>query len=297
MKESLSHANEAFNRTFEAEGLQLNIMKNASFTVGAGYEPLYLRDALHTHFCYEFFYVMEGILHAYVEDKEYQLTAGSLFLVRPDERHYTIIDQETGVSCLGFLFAVEYKNKKTKISETVKRFLTTFVEPLAGDGVCHSLACLLNSAMMEKQSPFCGSYLLSLLLACASVKESGRTGEGGLLEDKEIYRINRMEYLCQALFVKKELTTSLLARELHLSERQVERLFKKQYGCRLKERVARMRIKEAVALLREGMRVAKVAETVGYCSLSAFYRDFRTYQGHSPGSVAREGGATTDSAK
>ncbi|MBO5755916.1 MAG: helix-turn-helix domain-containing protein [Clostridia bacterium] len=286
MKETIIRENAAFNHTFEAEGVRLSLLRNESLVPGPDYERVALHSALHTHFCYEFFYVMENSLVMHVGEKEYRMFADSFFLAHPDESHYAELD-DTSASFVSFRFAVEYKNKKTEVAETVRRFLAGSTEPKMGDEGCRGLVSLLLSTMKEKHLPFCGSYLLSLLLACASIDEREEKEARMLLEDKEIYRINRIEYLCQELFTKKELTVSLLAKELHLSERQVERLIKKQYGCPLKEYVARLRIHEAVAMLKEGIGVAETAEAVGYGSLSAFYRAFHAQQGCTPGKITK----------
>ena len=286
MKETIVTESVTFNHTFEAEGVRLSLLRNESLVPGPDYERVALHNAVHTHFCYEFFYVLERSLLMHVGDKEYRMPTGTFFLAHPDESHYAERDDEAA-TFVSFRFAVEYKNKKTEVAETVRRFLAGSTEPKMGDEGCRGLVCLLHSAMTEKHMPFCGSYLLALLLACASIDERGEKEAGMLLEDKEIYRINRIEYLCQELFTKKELTVSLLARELHLSERQVERLIKKQYGCPLKEYVARLRIHEAVAMLKEGIGVTETAEAVGYVSLSAFYRAFHAQQGCSPGRMLK----------
>ena len=103
-----------------------------------------------------------------------------------------------------------------------------------------------------------------------------------MLDDTESNRIYRIENICHSFFTEKSISLSLLAEELHLSERQVERLFKRQYGCNFHMYITHLRMQEALAMLKDGVAASVVAESVGYSSVSAFYRAFRLSFGCSP---------------
>ena len=99
--------------------------------------------------------------------------------------------------------------------------------------------------------------------------------------DSEVGRIYKIE---QALYsyYSKELPLSYLAEQLHLSERQLSRVFKKQYGIGYREKNRELRMRSAARLLLRGESIAAAAREVGYRSESAFYAAFKSFFGISP---------------
>ena len=74
-----------------------------------------------------------------------------------------------------------------------------------------------------------------------------------------------------------------LAEELHLSERHLSRIIKRECGVTFRERLRTTRIKAAKRLLSEGHPVSEVAALVGYASISAFYTAYKKHFGVPPG--------------
>jgi len=52
-------------------------------------------------------------------------------------------------------------------------------------------------------------------------------------------------------------------------------LFRRQVGMTVHQRLTRVRLEHAAALIREGMKIEAVAMTVGYRSKKNFYQQFR----------------------
>jgi len=74
-----------------------------------------------------------------------------------------------------------------------------------------------------------------------------------------------------------------LAERLHLSERHLSRIIKKECGTTFRHRLQITRLEMARRLLSEGKPVAEVAALVGYSSLSAFYTAYKRQYGAPPG--------------
>ncbi len=76
-----------------------------------------------------------------------------------------------------------------------------------------------------------------------------------------------------------DITLSSLAKELHLSEKQTERLVVKCMGCNFKKALTAVRMSTAEQLIKEGkLTLAEIAEYVGYRSYSGFWKAYSRYK-------------------
>ena len=80
-----------------------------------------------------------------------------------------------------------------------------------------------------------------------------------------------------------------IARQMHISEKHMYRLFVKRFGCSPQRFLLRTRMEAAKALLSEKvLTVKEVALSVGYTSLPSFSGAFSSYFGMSPGTVKKK---------
>lgn len=75
---------------------------------------------------------------------------------------------------------------------------------------------------------------------------------------------------------------SVLAEELGVSRRQLDRIFQKLYGKSYREKLLEVRTEVACELLREDLPIREIAERVGYDSSSNFTAFFKSMQGITP---------------
>ena len=95
-----------------------------------------------------------------------------------------------------------------------------------------------------------------------------------------------------------DLDLDALARQIATSRRQLQRVFAEVGDTSFREYLARVRMRHARALLREGATpVREVAQSVGYRQPAQFAKAFRRHHGTSPSSLrastataARHGG-------
>ena len=79
------------------------------------------------------------------------------------------------------------------------------------------------------------------------------------------------------------ITAGEIAREVHLSERSMQRRFREDVGMSWSETLTRLRMIHAVQLLAAGDQpVIQIAGDVGFSSLSAFNRAFRQFAASTP---------------
>lgn len=282
MKDSTVNKKVSTNFSVDAEGVRLTLLVEKN---NVPYFPIHrpsLHSAVHAHSWYELFYVVEGVLHIFMGGEEHLVEAGNIFLVPPGEEHYTVIDEVEGAVRYCFQFSAKVR-RETPTALALQRFLESCERcPHSVDGACYTLVRVLADSIAAEDDAAVGAHLLSLLLACGSSVLGQRRHTPDVLDDNESDRIYRIETICQGFFNERAISLSLIADELHLSERQVERLFKQHYGCNFHAYITHLRMQEALAMLKDGEPVATVAESVGYGSASVFYRTFRLYFGCSP---------------
>jgi len=76
---------------------------------------------------------------------------------------------------------------------------------------------------------------------------------------------------------------ALLAQELGVSCRQLDRILKKQYGKGFREKVREVRMEAAASLLKySGKSVREIAEKIGYSTTSNFITFFKAAFGVTP---------------
>lgn len=80
---------------------------------------------------------------------------------------------------------------------------------------------------------------------------------------------------------------SVLAEELGVSRRQLERIFQKLYGKSYREKLLEVRAEAACELLKEDLPIQEIAERIGYGSSSNFTAFFKGIYGITPSQYRR----------
>jgi two-component system, response regulator YesN len=78
------------------------------------------------------------------------------------------------------------------------------------------------------------------------------------------------------------LSLELFARTLGRERGYLGRLFKKEVGCSMREYLARVRVRHAAELIRQGTKIEAVILEVGYRSPKRFYDAFKQEYGVTP---------------
>jgi two-component system response regulator YesN len=78
------------------------------------------------------------------------------------------------------------------------------------------------------------------------------------------------------------LSLELFAETLDRERGYLGRLFKKEVGCSMREYLARVRVRHAAELIREGTKIEAVILEVGYRSPKRFYDAFKQEYGVTP---------------
>ena len=282
MRDNVLNIKKNSNIIFEADGVFLNMMSGDVSTLG--YYPRRKRPAhnnFHTHSWYEIFYVLDGSLTIHFKDESVRVEKNSVIFVPPLVPHYMEIDEKEGASRYSFDFSIT-KRKKTRTSQALE-ILLSFEKylKLSLNSYCRTQLNFFAHALSDEDEVVAGCHFLSFLLSVSKVANAKNEQAKPVLNDTETTRLYKIERLCSSLYAQ-EFPLSMLADELHLSERQVERIIKKHYGCGFHALITSYRMHDAQLLLIEGTAIGAVAEAVGYSSTSSFHRAFRNTFGMSP---------------
>jgi transcriptional regulator GlxA family with amidase domain len=79
-----------------------------------------------------------------------------------------------------------------------------------------------------------------------------------------------------------------LARQLGITQRHLQRLFKAQMQCSPQRWLREQRLCRAREMLRTSTSVKEVAYALGFCSASQFCRDYKSWFGQQPWSERRD---------
>lgn len=80
----------------------------------------------------------------------------------------------------------------------------------------------------------------------------------------------------------KKIQIQQIADDLHIDRRYLTALFQQTYGISPKRYLLQVRLVQAEAFLQQGYQVAKAAEMSGFMDVSNFFRQYKSFYGHSP---------------
>lgn len=267
---------------YTAEGLRLLIMRGRPEAPRKSKDSA-MRDYFHAHAWYELFFADRCETTVHFENERYTLHAGSFLLVPPETVHYAELVSE-GVHLRVCSFTLE------RLHPSMPPGLPDgFMDAprfFGGDELCIMLMRALDAAVYSGNGTNAGSYLFSLLHRAASLYRAEHP-MGATVSDSAMGRIFKIEQLLYG-FYAEELPLSYIAEQLHLSERQLSRVIKKQYGMGYREKNRELRMRSAARRLLRGESIEEIAKEVGYRSESAFFAAFKSYYGQSPAAYRAE---------
>ena len=232
---------------------------------------------MHKHSTYEIFFVIDGKLDV-MDMNGCSSYDKKIVVVPPNYDHYVVSDVKNGycfyfsikhlASSDGELFAKVDKELSEgvtsfELNEDILFYLTRFVKEVD------------REALNEKTS-----HLLYLLFSDIFERSNFENAKPKFVksQNKYIHIIESYINNCENKLSIKELSG-----ELYLSEKQVSRIIKKEYGCTFSELVNRRRLSVACSLLkRTDLGIGEIASAVGYEYENYFFALFKKAFGVTP---------------
>lgn len=212
-----------------------------------------LTDFFHKHHYCEIHIIAKGEATLVVNENEYKISAGDVILIPEDTMHCfkNIIEKTENIS-----FQIMISDTYVKIVKIPEMFLVD----------------LVNEIKRVKENENYSKVQAFLCLLCTY-----------LLDEKKLkaQRISDYEFIIREYFninYNKEIKLSDLAKMLHLSERQTERMVIKYTGNTFKKEIIRKKMDVASHMVLDGkISLKEISEYVGYQSYSGFWKKYKKY--------------------
>ena len=187
----------------------------------------------------------------------HNISAGELFIIRPNEITTYVADSKTPWEYAWVSFNGDYAH----VFNTDKS-VYTFTNEIA-----YTLHSLFEQKVTEPTIYISLIYKLIYHLFAKSASK-------GDVVDKLLHYIN--------INFMNELTIENISEKFHFEKSYLYRIFKKKVGLSIKEYITKTRMEQAQILLQNGHSVSSTAFAVGYKDSFNFSKAFKKYFGSSP---------------
>ena len=225
----------------------------------------------HSHATYELHILLGGSCRMDVDDACLRLCAGQALLIAPGQYHQ-IQKPEGNFSRFTLRFF-----PGAALNRKLRQLPCAAVD--AGDAAlmrCEEIfqECAAGNSYKTERLQALVTLLMIDILRALGLRE----GDHESAQSKtDLHRIGYIDEFFEANFALNE-GEELLARNMHLSKRQLSRVLQKHYGMGYRQKLICARMDHAAHLLRStGKPVFEIAESVGYSSESAFFQVFRRH--------------------
>ena len=255
---------------------------------------------LHTHAHAELFACSEGSFPLQTESGLLVMAAGDVAIVPPGFPHHKLPAVKGTVwHCLDFICVGKRRTGCTDLQKPLLSLCSgdfLLVARGASD-LCAEIAHIADQKNGEQLLlPALRLATVLLELARFPTQRIGREDTPAHLpataaeDDVDINRLVRLDYLLNGCFTNQELTAARAARLLFISERQLERIMKKEYGKPFRRTLCDRRLDAAEQMLLEtDWSIERVGSAVGFSTKSAFCRAFAQRHGKTPTEYKKDG--------
>lgn len=224
----------------------------------------------HGKFYYELHLICGGKGRVITDNGEYELSSGDIYMTGPLINHEQLTDRFDNMEeyCLAFNISHRKNKPDTDMSAMLQK---TYFWIGHDSGVFREYFERIADELRSRQ-PGCAKVIECLLtLIITELIRSYSAGRSLMSEDFSIAddRRIRITELCLASEYDT-ITSSELSGKLNLSERQLLRFLKKQYGKTFSQLKHEARMNAAVNMLRHGTDIETVASRTGYNDINYF---------------------------
>lgn len=233
---------------------------------------------LHTHM--EMIYLEEGSCEAVVDNQRYQVKAGEILTVFPNQIHAYF--EQTPVKGYVVILAPEMISEfheilQSKLPENPVTQVQTFAmdvgQHLAGTKAKLKMKTALTDAAAKGQLL---AFIAEIFLHMNFVD---KPGEASAMKSVLNYCIDHYT---------ESFTLEEMAKELYLSKYYICHMFRERLNTSFKEFVNQLRVEAACQLLKKGKSVTETAYESGFASVRTFNRVFSDYTDMSPREYAKK---------
>ena len=263
-------------------------MKRSSYTIGDfvyGYtldkKPPEALDNRHCHDTYEILYVLDGVGRFIVEGTVYNITPGTLMVIRPFEYHLMEIDKNYPYERYVLNFS------PASLVDDAYTLLKSFMNSETGSGKLYSAGDLpqsvlplferfeISDTLPQGERNLYIKMLLSELIVFLSV-----SGGEQMVHNEGELGARVIRYLNEN--ISRDVSLDTLAKRFFVSKYYLCRAFKKHNGISVHGYINQKRVMYAKQLIESGETASGAAYKVGFGDYSAFYRAYVKILGKAP---------------
>lgn len=234
----------------------------------------------HFHPNFEIYFITEGTVTYFIEDRKYHVTAGDIVLIPDGVIHRT--EYEEGV-CSRLLINCSPRYLPTSVRAEISSYLYLYRNPKVSEEVLE----IFEKIEKEYNSPDPLSESIIVLythMLFYILKRNKACCEE--IENNTNYMSEAIEYL-KKNFTRK-VTLRDTAKHLSMSPEHLSRSFKKENGVGFNKYVNLLRLQKAEELLRTTERsVSEIAEECGFDDSNYFSLKFKELYGVPPKTLRR----------
>lgn len=267
-------------------------MKNSSLPISlAGESVQVLLDALllcdrfdwdvarHCNAEFELHIILSGSCVLDVNDQRYPLSVGSAIVIAPNQFHssgqVSDVFERLSISLVA--------DKNGRVFDLLRRLsaLPVFRLTEAQLGICRQLLQEVNTTGLFHEE-LSHAYLTALLVDVLRLVYSDYSAVGSSSKQEGYKPYNIIDNFFSS-WPSPVGSEQELARLLHLSRRQLNRILLQHYGMTFREKLMRSKMDYAAWLLRTtDRRVSEIVKMAGYSTESSFFSSFKKYYGITP---------------
>lgn len=229
----------------------------------------------HMHSKFELLYVVGGSGTFNLDGNVYDIGPCDLIITPAFCYHFMEIDQSKVYDRIVFNFSADYfSSDYSEIFDKVKVVNLANHRDILGtfDRILNYEQSNYNQADLEK---VVNLLVEELLLQLKNTRFDGHTSKSlTALTSKIIAYID--SHLGENIYAED------IANALHVSKSHLQNTFIKTMKVGVKTYIIMKKMEKARALLKEGKRTIEVAEMLGYCTYSSFYKSYLKAYGEAP---------------
>lgn len=231
----------------------------------------------HCHADYEMHIILSGSCSIDVDDKNYGAPSNAILIISPGQYHKPI-----SVSKDFEKLSISFSLSKGSLEEGLQSKLSDGFIFLGSSFISNKARELLrefsgNSSFTDEMLSALLSEIMISVFRAMQIKEK---------KTKTAQSTDRIADVIDNFF-ERQVTEygneEDLAKELHLSKRQLCRVLQARYGMNFREKLLRARMDYAGWLLRTtDLKITQICSSIGYSSEAIFYKNFKEYYKMTP---------------
>ncbi len=256
------------------------------------YEGEWWRNYLHVHSFYEICYVFAGHGTFIINNQQYTVTEGDLFIAHPHCYHEIISSEESPLSIYFWSYTLSINDVNTDTTQLLDAFANSseFISQRLSQ--IPVIIDLLIDEVRRREAGYIQSLeaLTTKLLLETARSVTNVTANTDLENDiqstvvREVIQYLKDNY-AQPIRIRD------IATQVHMSERHVSRLFLKATNKTIKTYLTDLRLDKACNLLLQmNVPITEVAEQTGYPDMRYFSTLFRRQFGITPSAFRHQHG-------